>query len=338
MTHLANSFPWKKMSDGIILTSGISLIRNIAGLPFPGTATLEQQQAAARMIISALEQVSPGKWFGLACAEISKREQRLLEDCRILLPPLRDIQMLLTNQSGDFFMTLNAANHLEMKTYSAGKKDALVMQRRELDEIDRKLESKLSFAFHRRFGYLSDDPAMTGTGMTVSILLHLPAMAIRKKTKTIQESAQALGINVCGFSGSTSKYPGNLYWISNRSRMGETEDAILERMFRHAEHIAAEETKNRQELTDRDFGQLTDFCSRSRAVLQSAYRIQVQEAMNALSGLKLAHELGLFPCPGKIDWANVLLNIQPAHIGTDLSAVQEAELRAERLRKWALNL
>ncbi len=330
MKDLIASFPWKNGGNGIGVACSLSLVRNIADIPFPCAATMEQQRTAAHLVMAVLNSAEPEEWFGIDCNELTKQEQSLLEDCKILTLPLSANQLVVTRKKDGILLRLNHQNHLEMTVFASVQNMADAY--RKLDGLDRMLEQHLRFAFHRRFGYLSADPASAGTGLTVSHLLHLPAMAVRKKTKTLLESAEALGMTVSGFFGDPVKYPGNLYWIRNCSRMGETESTLMERMTECAAHIAQEEKKSRLELLEKDFGQLMDFCSRSKAVLQSAYRIQTAEAMNALSGLRLAGEMGIYDCGG-LDWNDLLLRIMPGHLGSvDLSAVRRAELRAKLLR------
>ncbi len=333
---LNRCFPWQPQDQGVFLSADVSLVRNLADIPFPGTAgaSPEVRHAASRMMMAALEQTGPEEWFGINCNELPEREQLLLAEGKLLTLPLTPNQLLLIHRKSDILCRINAENSLEMRCFAL--RDGLESAYGKLNALEKELEKKIRFAFHRRFGYLTPDPANAGTGLTVAVSLHLPAMTLRKSIKTLLDTADVLGIRICGFFGETAKFPGNIYCISNRSRMGETEQEILDRMAAYCARLIAEEEAERQRMKEQEKGLLMDFCCRSKAVLQNAYRIRTAEAMNALSGLRLAGEEGIFDCSA-VQWDELLLQILPGHLTEGkmgvVSVVRRAELRAEFLRR-----
>ncbi|GIT29955.1 MAG: hypothetical protein Ct9H300mP1_20010 [Planctomycetaceae bacterium] len=50
-----------------------------------------------------------------------------------------------------------------------------------IQQIDNQLDETLTFAFNERLGYLTACPTNVGTGIRVSVMLHLPALVLTKE-------------------------------------------------------------------------------------------------------------------------------------------------------------
>src|SRR5258705_7525650 len=62
-----------------------------------------------------------------------------------------------------------------------------------IDQIDSKLEKKLSYAFTGDLGYLTACPTNIGTGIRVSAMLHLPGLVLAEQINPIIQSVNKLG-------------------------------------------------------------------------------------------------------------------------------------------------
>src|SRR6201985_2765797 len=71
----------------------------------------------------------------------------------------------------------------------------------EINAIDDKLEQKLDFAFNPRFGYLTACPTNVGTGIRVSVMLHLPALKLTGEIEKVFRAAKDLKLAVRGLYG-----------------------------------------------------------------------------------------------------------------------------------------
>lgn len=333
--------------DQVIIGRQIRLFRNLADLPFPPNAAPQRLQAAQRIIADAINEAAPlpdGVWEETGVKDLSRNDTTLLEECDYLPKNASRPELVMLTSDGNTdcrcYFLLNTTHHLEIVRPVSGTED-LPDAYGELDRLEHALEDHLKFAFHPRFGYLAADPADAGTGLKVSFLLHLPALTLTEETKQILNAADPLGVEVRGFFGEKNKFPGNLFEISNRSKMGETERTILNRMTSCINTIAEQERNARKRLMEQQTLRVLDFVSRSRAVLQNAYRISTVEAMNALSGMKLAWDLEL-PYGDELagmDWADLLLAVMPGHVaegcgGSDgRLAEKRAAVRAGFLRE-----
>ena len=67
-----------------------------------------------------------------------------------------------------------------------------------------------------KYGYLTACPTNAGSGMRVSLMLHLPALKESGMLSQVLEQVNNIGFSVRGIYGENSDSIGNMYQISNR--------------------------------------------------------------------------------------------------------------------------
>ncbi|HUT47393.1 MAG TPA: ATP--guanido phosphotransferase, partial [Sedimentisphaerales bacterium] len=75
-----------------------------------------------------------------------------------------------------FTAMINEEDHLRIQVLKAGCQISQCAQ--QINRIDDMIEEKVDFAFSPRYGYLTACPTNVGTGIRVSVMLHLPALKI----------------------------------------------------------------------------------------------------------------------------------------------------------------
>src|SRR3970282_297570 len=101
---------------------------------------------------------------------------------------------------------------------------------RQINEIDDLTEASVTYAFHERLGYLTACPTNVGTGMRVSVMLHLPALVITRQIDKVFRSLQKISLAVRGLYGEGSQAMGDFYQISNQITLGVTESDLIRRV------------------------------------------------------------------------------------------------------------
>lgn len=97
-----------------------------------------------------------------------------------------------------------------------------------MDRLDDAIESEVSYAFHEQFGYLTACPTNVGTGIRVSVMLHLPALVQTREIQKVFQAMQKMGLAVRGLYGEGSQAMGDFYQISNQITLGRSEPEIVE--------------------------------------------------------------------------------------------------------------
>ena len=96
-------------------------------------------------------------------------------------------------------LMINEEDHLRIQVMHSGFDLKAAWKR--IDAIDDILEQKTAYAFHSSLGYLTACPTNVGTGMRVSVMLHLPALVITRQIEKVFRSLHKISLAVRGLYG-----------------------------------------------------------------------------------------------------------------------------------------
>ena len=88
----------------------------------------------------------------------------------------------------------------------------------------------MPFSYHSEFGFLTACPTNVGTGVRVSVLVHLPALVITKQIEKVFRSLQKISLAVRGLYGEGSQAMGDFYQISNQITLGRSEMDLVKQV------------------------------------------------------------------------------------------------------------
>ncbi len=322
----------------VVLSSRVRLARNLGNIPFPNRAqeeTLEDVLNQVEHVFS--ETTAPSEAMFFEMPSLSNAEQHVLAERRLISPEfiMKKIPTgLVLEADGLSSIMLNEEDHLRLQVLGAGFNLETLFKRAE--ERDRQLGAALEFAYSEEFGYLTACPTNAGTGLRVSLFVHLPALAEVNRLNEVLGDKPPSGLAVRGFYGEGSDVVGQIYQISNQFTLGWTEWRILEDLRRTAETVIQEERAAREELLEEDRIHLEDRVFRALGILQKARVVSSLEFIEHYSSLRLGIVSGLL---SEIDLQilnNLLVLTQPAHIqqiaGRAMSPLERDVFRADLIR------
>jgi len=181
---------------------------------------------------------------------------------------------------------INEEDHLRIQVLKAGCQLSQCYE--QINRIDDMIEQKVNYAFSPRYGYLTACPTNLGTGIRVSVMLHLPALKMTGQIEKFFNAAKDMGLAVRGLFGEGTEAVSDLYQLSNQVTLGLSEADIV-RQFEKAiiPEIIEYEKAARSHLLSKQPDILDDKISRAMALLQNAHLISSQEALFLLSHLRL---------------------------------------------------
>jgi protein arginine kinase len=205
------------------------------------------------------------------------------------------------------------------------------------NNVDNLLEAHVEYAFSPQLGYLTSCPTNVGTGMRVSVMLHLPALVLtRHITKCFQAMAK-IGLNVRGLYGEGTEASGDFYQISNQSALGKSEETIVRDLAAVVPEVLKYERNARKTLLSRDRGRVEDRVWRAYALLKHARILSSDEAMTLLSALRLGVHTGILQGVDTGTVNELFIFSQPAHlqvrVGRELSPQERDVMRADFFRE-----
>lgn len=101
---------------------------------------------------------------------------------------------------------INEEDHLRIQVLHSGF--ALDDCWQECDVLDNQIEATVPFAFHPQLGYLTACPTNVGTGIRVSVMVHLPALRVTREIQKVHQAAQKINLAVRGLYGEGSQAMG----------------------------------------------------------------------------------------------------------------------------------
>lgn len=327
-----------EFSDTII-SSRIRLARNVSGVPFPNRASHDQLRKITEDVRKACQQSeSFRKARFVEVAKLSDWDCKYFVERRLASPQLIDSEaprMLVIGNRESLSIMVNEEDHLRMQCIEAGLgiEDAW----RKISVADDQLEENLNFSFSKKFGYLTSCPTNIGTGMRVSIFVHLPALSALEEVTDVINDLPSSEVAVRGFYGEGTESIGNIYQISNQLTLGRTEGNVIKRIIKTARKLTELERDARGKLLAEGNIKLEDMVFRALAVLQSARIMTSLEAMNLLSTIRLGRELGVIKDISRLAINQLMVLVQPAHLqkiyDCNLDAKERDVLRAEFIRE-----
>lgn len=335
--------PWL-LSGGprsdIVISSRIRLARNIAGFPFLPRLTDDQREEITDRMRSFFEtDTERSQWSFVDLRRLEDLDCQLLVERHLISRQLAEHRgtrgVSISRDEGASVM-VNEEDHLRLQVVRGG------LQLKELwnqiNALDDRIESQVDYAFHPRYGYLTACPTNVGTGIRVSVMLHLPALKLTGEIERVFRAAKDMHLAVRGLYGEGTEASGDFYQISNQVTIGRTEEDVIEE-FLHLviPHIINYENRERQALLDDKSLALDDRIFRSYGTLIYARTISSEETMKHLSHVRLGIHLGRIKDVDVRTINELFLLTQPAHLqkihGSRLSGEQRSAVRAELIRK-----
>ena len=339
--HIADRGP-VFIGQGPILSTFISLSRNIDGLQFPATASSNSLESAAELALAALHhddvrELLPNM-FQIKHELLTESDRELLVERELLGRTQTDIaprRVFVCAEDGSTSILMNGEDHLWLHMTAAGSAFRELWDR--MSALESALARHLRFAFHPRFGYLTGSSSLVGTGLRITFLIHLPALGLSGRRKKILERLEDAGLAAEPYFPVDGNAAGNLFLISNRTTLGEREEDLGLRMTEFVTAISHEEERTRAEMLARQRLLFLNACGRAYGLLRNSYLIPTSEALDALSIMKLGADSGVFRPFTRQDWAELLLECQPAHLccrkNMKLTPLERGEYRASRFRE-----
>jgi protein arginine kinase len=207
---------------------------------------------------------------------------------------------------------VNEEDHLRLQGMQSGFQLRTTWQ--VVDGVDSKIERLLDYAFSPQFGYLTLCPTNVGTGLRVSVMLHLPALVMTRQIDKVFQAVSKINLAVRGFYGEGTQASGDFYQISNQPTLGKSEEEILANVERVIPKIIEYERTVRDSLLDQKREIVEDKVWRALGMLRTARTINSEETMDLLSALRMGVNLKLIPDVGIAKVNELFIGTQPAHL------------------------
>ncbi|MDR3144417.1 MAG: ATP--guanido phosphotransferase [Puniceicoccales bacterium] len=323
-----------------IISSRIRLARNLADAKFVKYACRGDLRAVANMCEKALSscKILDGNSVLNVC-DLQEYERTALVERHMcsqeFIVDTNESRLLFTPDHTVSIM-INEEDHLRIQIFRYDLNFRAMFDR--INAIDDHLADNLSIAFDEHYGFLTSCPTNVGTGMRASVMMHLPALVITKQINNLILAVQKLGFVVRGLFGEGSEAKGNFFQISNQQTLGLSEVDILSRLTQIIKSIVDYELNAREIVKKEKIVWLYDNIGRALGILRGCYSIASSDAINGISLLMLAADLGYLRGNLRWDLNQIMMKIQSSHIqvleNKALGSAERDIKRAEILRNF----
>ena len=323
----------------IVISSRIRLARNLAEYPFVSRASEQDLAQIEKGLREALQGIEdPKNLLYLDMQELTGIDRQLLVERHLISREHAErpgARAVAVDAGERFSLMINEEDHLRIQVMLSGLDLAGAWE--QVNRIDDYVERKVTYAFHDRFGYLTACPTNVGTGMRVSVMLHLPALVITRQIDKVFRSLQKISLAVRGLYGEGSQAMGDFYQISNQITLGRSEQDLIKQVGDIVPKIIGYERQARDFLIRESHENLHDRVSRAYGILRTAQTITSEETMHLLSSVRMGVNLGLIEDLEIPTVNDLFIHTQPAHLqklsGAELESTDRNIERARYLRR-----
>ncbi|RLS72842.1 MAG: protein arginine kinase [Planctomycetota bacterium] len=322
----------------IVMSSRVRLARNLAQFPFVSRATEQDRADTERVLRERIAAVPVGRELDyIDVGHLEEIDRRFLVERQLISREHADAQGargVAIDRLEQVSLMINEEDHLRIQCLHSGLD--LHGAWEQIKVVDDQIERAVSYAFHPRWGYLTACPTNVGTGIRVSVMLHLPALVITRQIDKVFRSLHKISLAVRGLYGEGSQAMGDFYQISNQTTLGRTEDELVQQVADVVPVLIDYERRARDFLVRETQQNVHDQVSRAYGILRTAQTISNEETMQLLSRVRMGVLLGLIGDVKLSDINSLLIRTQPAHLqklrGGDEDSSDDIE-RARYLRR-----
>ena len=283
-------------SADVVLSTRARLARNLAESAFPSRASEADLKAVAKQVLAVAKRRDKGQ-VSLRAVDVGKlgeADKATLIDSHLISVPLAQSgphRWALVDDRHTISVMVNEEDHLRLQVILPGLQLDSAWQI--ADQMDDQFRAHLDYAFDPHYGYLTSSLSNCGTGLRLSVMAHLPGLALAGKLDSALSAARTLGSAVRGPYGEHSDAAGDVYQISNAVSTGQKERQLLTRLAATATLLVTDEEAAR-ELLWRDQRSLVEAkVGEAQARLKGAERLSSTDSMALLSVLRLGAQVGM---------------------------------------------
>lgn len=333
--------PWESHSHNVWLASSLSLMRNLGKYKYPAKLDKEREQQIVSLIYDSFKDAPQFNGPSLfRSEEMSPLQKEFLLEHFLVLDGFHKAHAgegFILDENGEFLAVVNLQDHLQLNMIDTQQE--LEKSWNRLVKIEGHLGKSLDFAFQPRFGFLTADPRHAGTGLVITLFLHIPAVIHMGELSELLEQEKEEEISAFGLQGKTSELIGDILVVRNTCTLGLTEEYILTAMRMWATRAVVAEVSIRKKILETNNEQIKNRVARALGLLTHSYQLEVIEALNALSLVKLGVEIGWVVAPASTNLNQIMFDCRRAHLmsvlGKQIEIPELSRKRAEYLHDIA---
>jgi len=323
----------------VVISSRIRLARNVAGHKFLSRASRQERAEIEHTLFDAISVCHFGQdTFYVDIDKSDPLDRQLLVERHLISRQHAEgegSRGVAISVAETFALMINEEDHLRIQVLRRGMNldDAW----NEITRVDQEVGALIDYAYHPQYGYLTACPTNVGTGLRVSVMLHLPGLKLTNELEKVFRAARDMRLAIRGLYGEGTDALGDFFQVSNQTTLGHSEQDILAGFKAHViPSIVTYEQEARRALERDRLTALDDKIFRALGVLENARTIGTEEALFLLSQLRMGIVLNRIQHLDLDAINELFIAIQAAHLqkrqGSPLDGERRSVIRADLIR------
>lgn len=324
----------EKLKDfDVAISTRVRIARNLEDKKFPNMLSDEEEKKILNKIGASVDKK---KYDYFYTKDIDDSNLYSLVEKHIVSKEFanKENTAILQNKIGNVVCMINEEDHFRAQAFSSGF-DIMTCYKN-LKEFESDMNVNLKFAKSKKYGYLTACPTNIGTGIRVSVLLHLVGLGNLGLLDSILNQIRDIGLSVRGLYGENTSGYGNMYQISNQKTLGVSDEDIINKVSMVVSSIIEQERRARNILKSKGID-FEDKVYRSYGILKNARKISEEEAFRLLSYLRAGASMQIIDDIRLEKIQEIFDNMQENSLKLiykeDISEKDDAKKRAEYIRE-----
>lgn len=344
-------YVYKGPDCDVVLSTRVRLARNLANFPFPPNFRGDDASRIKTLVFDSFAHCAePDRYQALSVNDLDPLGASILSERGVLSMSPSDASAsaagIVMRTDGRIACTVNDCDHVRISSFVPGLDgDAAYALCRDVDDS---LQKSVQFAASYDFGFLTASLSDSGSGMKVSVRVHLPSISFAGRTQEVFSALQAKGVVPSAVFGSGAEPGSSLgcyYQISTGCAENGSEFDQMAVLVSAAKYLTEIERKTRTECAENKPTAVLDTVYRAYAKAKFASLVPLREAVDTISCIKWGRDIGYISGIQDNDLCALLYRIQNGHLqfvlknGTftfEKDVAQNSDLQIERLRALIL--
>ncbi len=304
--------------NDVVLSTRVRLARNLANFPFPPHAVQDDAERVRALVFDSFAHgESPDAFQAIAADDLDELGARILGERGVLDDGGKKMPGcgIVMRTDGRVACTVNAGDHVRISAFVPGLDgDAAYDMCRRLDES---LQKTLQFAASYDFGFLTSSVLDCGSGMKVSVRVHLPAISFAGKLHDCVASLEEKGVGVSACFGAgqgNGTSLGAYYQVATRQSAVGSEFDQMAAIVSAVRYVTEYERRERTAVMHDRPTEMQDAVYRAYAAMKFSSLMTLRESVDIIGKLKWGIDAGMAGGIADSDLCALLYRIQDGHL------------------------
>ena len=307
------------MDTDVVLSTRVRLARNLTDFPFPEYMKNDSDERVRTILFDAFARSHDAEAYQtLSVKNLEQLGGMILAERGVLAPAAVDNAStgIIVRSDGRISGTVNYHDHLHLSSFIAGFDPAAAHSAVSL--VDEELQKYVRFAGSLDVGYFTSRLRDAGTGMKISVMVHIPSIVHKNLQDSLFRTLIENGFEIYAcyavVPGGVTKTLGSWFRFNTDSCYPMNETDQIASVVQAVRNVISIERNARKDIMNDSPTMAKDFVYRAIAAIKYSRDVSFREGVELVSAIKWGHCLGILSGLTDGEIYSLLYRIQTAHL------------------------